>query len=190
MTDPPPTYVKVWIRHWKPWPKIKFKSWQTWLTWAICAIWSSLHCKQYWRKYQPLKTAKLLSGKKFNEPYILCKISSFLKRISPKPFDISRSNFQRYLKLICSFNIQAELFEGRLVLNPGLNLTRVSFLLFKSIFLDNFLFCFWEHLIINLLTKRIKLNLLFKLSYLNWNFALTLGYLNPALNNLAQRLFH
>ena len=29
------------------------------------------------------------------------------------------------------------------------------------------------------------MNFLFKLSYLNWNFALTLGYLNPALNNLA-----
>ena len=45
-----------------------------------------------------------------------------------------------------------------------------------------------EHQIINLWTKRIKLNLLFKLSYLNRNFALTLGYnyLNPALNNPAQ----
>ena len=32
--------------------------------------------------------------------------------------------------------------------------------------------------------KRIK-NLIFKLSYLNSNFALTLGYLKPALNNLA-----
>ena len=30
-----------------------------------------------------------------------------------------------------------------------------------------------------------KLNFLFKLSYLNSNFALTLGYLNPALNNPA-----
>ena len=36
-----------------------------------------------------------------------------------------------------------------------------------------------------MLAKRIKLNLLFKLSYLNLNFALTLGYLNPALNNPA-----
>ena len=35
----------------------------------------------------------------------------------------------------------------------------------------------------NLLTKRIKLKLLHKLSYLNSNFALTLGYLNPAFNN-------
>ena len=34
--------------------------------------------------------------------------------------------------------------------------------------------------------KRIKLNLLFKLSYLSSNFALTLGYLNPASNNPAQ----
>ena len=31
----------------------------------------------------------------------------------------------------------------------------------------------------------MKLNLLFKLSYLNSNFELTLGYLNPALNNSA-----
>ena len=29
----------------------------------------------------------------------------------------------------------------------------------------------------------MKLNLLYKLSYLNSNFTLTLGYLNPALNN-------
>ena len=33
--------------------------------------------------------------------------------------------------------------------------------------------------------KRIKLNLHFKLSYLNSNFVLTLGYVNPALNNPA-----
>ena len=31
----------------------------------------------------------------------------------------------------------------------------------------------------------MKLNLLFKLSYLNSSLMLTLGYLNPALNNLA-----
>ena len=37
--------------------------------------------------------------------------------------------------------------------------------------------------IINLLTKTIKTEMLFKLSKLNPNFALTLGYLNPALNN-------
>ena len=31
------------------------------------------------------------------------------------------------------------------------------------------------------------MNLLFKLSYLSSNFELTLGYLNPALNNSAQQ---
>ena len=35
------------------------------------------------------------------------------------------------------------------------------------------------------MTERIKLNLHFELSNLNSNFALTLGYLNPALNNTA-----
>ena len=39
-----------------------------------------------------------------------------------------------------------------------------------------------------MLTKRIKLNFAFKLSYLNSNFELPLGYLNPALNNLAQQV--
>ena len=58
--------------------------------------------------------------------------------------------------------------------------------MFKSIFVDNFLPYFEEHPTINLITERIKLNLLFKLSNLNSNFALTLGYLNPALNNPAQ----
>ena len=71
------------------------------------------------------------------------------------------------------------------MLNPGLNLTRVSFFLFKSIFGDNFLPYFEEHPTINLMTERIKVNLLFKPSNLNSNFALTLGYFNPALNNPA-----
>ena len=35
-------------------------------------------------------------------------------------------------------------------------------------------------------TLGVKLDLLFKLSYLNSNFALALGYLNTALNNPAQ----
>ena len=35
----------------------------------------------------------------------------------------------------------------------------------------------------NLSKLRIKLNLSFKLSYLSSKFALTLGYLKPALNN-------
>ena len=35
---------------------------------------------------------------------------------------------------------------------------------------------------------RVKLNLRFKLSYVNLNFALTLGYLNRALNDPAQNV--
>ena len=45
---------------------------------------------------------------------------------------------------------------------------------------------FLELRIINLSTKRFKTEMLFKLSTLNSNIALTLGYLNPALNNSAQ----
>ena len=49
------------------------------------------------------------------------------------------------------------------------------------------LFRVFNHQIVE---KRItKLNLHFKLSYLNSNFVLTLGYVNPALNNPAQCFF-
>ena len=88
-------------------------------------------------------------------------------------------------RTVRGFYSWAQLFEGRLALNPGLNLTRVSFSFVQKHFLGQFSLIFIEHRIINLLTKRIKLNLLYKLSYLNSNFALTLGYLNPALNNPA-----
>ena len=54
------------------------------------------------------------------------------------------------------------------------------FLLSKALFLF-----FLQYPIIKLYAKRIKLNLLFKFSYLSSNFALTLCYLNPALNNPA-----
>ena len=37
--------------------------------------------------------------------------------------------------------------------------------------------------------KRFELNFLLKLSDLKSNFTLTLGYLNPALNNPGQQLF-
>ena len=79
---------------------------------------------------------------------------------------------------------RAQLLEGWLVLIQGY-FTLVSFLLFKSIFSDNFLCYLYEHPIINLLTKRIRLNLVLKLSYLNSNFALTLTYLNTAFNSPA-----
>ena len=96
-------------------------------------------------------------------------------------FGDSSHRFMNFDKL-CFFLLSwAQLFEDRLALNPGLNLTQLSFSLLKSIFSDNFL-CYP---IINLLTERINLNLLFKPSNLNSNFALILGYVNPALNKTA-----
>ena len=86
---------------------------------------------------------------------------------------------------VSGFYSWVQLLEGWLALNPGLNLTRVSFPFSQKHFLGQFSLIFIEHQIINLLTKRTKLNLVYKLSYLNSNFALTLGYLNPALNNPA-----
>ena len=56
------------------------------------------------------------------------------------------------------------------------------FLVFKSIFSDIFsvIFRASNH---QLAEKRIKTAMLFKLLNLNSNLALTLSYLNPALNN-------
>ena len=71
----------------------------------------------------------------------------------------------------------AQLFEGPV--NPG-----VFFLCSKAfsliIFFD--IFRASNH---QLVDKKIKTDMLFKLSNLNSNLSLTLGYLNPALNNSA-----
>ena len=48
------------------------------------------------------------------------------------------------------------------MLNPGLNLTRVSFSFVEKHFLGQLSLIFIEHPIINLFTKRIKLNLRYK----------------------------
>ena len=87
------------------------------------------------------------------------------------------------LKIVLT--IWAQLFEGRLALNAGLNLTRVSFSCVQKHFLGQFSVLFLELPVINLQTKRIKTEMLCKLSNLNSNLALTRGYLNPALNNSA-----
>ena len=60
----------------------------------------------------------------------------------------------------------AQLFEGRLALNPGLNLTWVSLSFVKKHFLRQFSLIFIEHRIINLLTK--ELNWIYFISFHIW----------------------
>ena len=74
------------------------------------------------------------------------------------------------------------MFEGRLALNPG-----VFFLCSKvfSRIIFSVIFRASNH---QLVDKRIKTEMLFKLSNVNANLAITLGYLSPALNNLAQKI--
>ena len=67
----------------------------------------------------------------------------------------------------------AQLSEDRLVLNQGQVQPRFLFFFVQNHFLASFSVTF-------------KLKLLFKLSYLNSNFTLTVSYLDPALNNPAQ----
>ena len=71
--------------------------------------------------------------------------------------------------------------------NPGLNLN-LGFFSFCSKAFSRIIFSILSrassHQIVGK-KNNFKLNLLFKLSYMNSNFALTLGYLNPALNNPA-----
>ena len=84
---------------------------------------------------------------------------------------------------LAQFTVESHSASLGLNFNPGFFffLTKA----FSWIIFFNFLIFFLEYRIIKLQTKRIKLNLLFKLSFLNSNFTLTLGYLNPGLNNLA-----
>ena len=72
------------------------------------------------------------------------------------------------------------MFKGRLALNPGfffLWSTAFSLIIFCAIFRAS------NH---QLVDKKNKTEMLFKLSNLNSNHALTMGYLNPALNNSAK----
>ena len=59
--------------------------------------------------------------------------------------------------------------------NPGLNLIKAS-LSFFFLPLGYFSLFFLVHPITKMWTKRMKLNFLFKVSYLNSNFTLTKGY--------------
>ena len=70
--------------------------------------------------------------------------------------------------------------------NPGLNFNLGLFFFSSKAFSRTIFSILFRVANPKLLTKRIKLNMLFKLSYLNSNFELTLGYLNPALNNSAR----
>ena len=83
-------------------------------------------------------------------------------------------------KLGFKFFTRAQLFKGPLALNAGfffLCSTAFSLIIFCAIFRAS------NH---HLVDKKNKTEMLFKLSNLNSNNALSLGYLNPALNNSAQ----
>ena len=87
--------------------------------------------------------------------------------------------------MVISFKLQGPVARRSISANPGVN-TKLFFSV-QKLFEDNFLHLFSEHSINKLKTKRFKLNFFFKLSDLKSNFILTLGYLNPALNNPAQK---
>ena len=103
-----------------------------------------------------------------------------------------RSHFNYYFSSIhtCKdhlyLKIWAQLFEGRLALTQGQILIWVSLFLYSKAFLGKFSVSFSKHQIVILQTKKIRLNFLLKLLDLKSDFTLTLGYLNPALNNPAQ----
>ena len=125
----------------------------------------------------------------FNQSCCFCNIQFSCKFLFPLKcgFFLMATN-QAIFVFQALLASRAQLFEGRLALNPGLILTLVSFSCAQKHFLGEFYLLFLELPIINLQTKRIKTEMLFKLSNLNLNIALTLGYLNPALNNLVQYL--
>ena len=71
----------------------------------------------------------------------------------------------------------------RLNFNPG------SFSFVQKHFLRQFSLLFLEHIVINpIVVNKNKLRVLFKLSNMNLHLSLALGYLKPALIELATRL--
>ena len=80
---------------------------------------------------------------------------------------------------------QGPYVRGPISTNPRIIKIQVAQFLCLRTFFRSFTLFFLEHSIIKLDTKWIQLNFLLKLSDLKSNFTLTLGYLNPALNNLA-----
>ena len=113
------------------------------------------HHKEYMRRYGYLK------GKIMDLKIHPSKTVEFLYLLSHQQFAAHFTN--------------RTIFSGPSCSMADWHLTQVFFLLLKSNLSDNFLCYFKGNPIINLLTKRIKLNLPFELSYLNSNFALTLG---------------
>ena len=71
----------------------------------------------------------------------------------------------------------AQLYDGRLAINPGF------FFLFSKAFSRIIFSVIFKASNNQLVENKIEFELIFKLPYLNSNLALTLGYLDPALNN-------
>ena len=84
----------------------------------------------------------------------------------------------------CSTQLQSPVVQRPNSPNPGLNFNSGFFIsLWQKSFREKFLLLILEHPMIKSQARRFKLNFLLKLSDLKSNFTLTLGYLNPALNN-------
>jgi len=82
--------------------------------------------------------------------------------------------------------VQGPVVRRPISANRGLNFNLGFFFFCSKVFsgiIFSILFRASNHQIVG---KKNKTDFLFKLSYLNSNFVLTLGYLNPALNNPAQ----
>ena len=104
----------------------------------------------------------------------------FLTRL-PTPQDGVENRDKVY-----SFVTQGPVVRRTISANPGLNFNLGFFFFCSKAFsriIFSILFIASNHQFVG---KKNKTDFLFKLSYLNSNFALTLGYLNPALNNPAQ----
>ena len=81
------------------------------------------------------------------------------------------------------------MFAGLLALTGGYILIWGSFSFVQKHFLGQFSLLFLEHIVINpIVVNKNRLKVFFKLSNMNLHLSLTLGYLNPALIELATRL--
>ena len=87
-------------------------------------------------------------------------------------------------EILCSF--QGPVVQRLISPNSGLNCNPAFFISLFKVLLGKFSLFFLEHPMIKLQAKIFELNFLSKFSDLKSNFTLTLGYLNPPLNNQGQ----
>ena len=138
------------------------QSWRNTLNYYrwLQAFWSCLLFSVYNARHDILRTMR----KNCILWQDLCKFTLKKKEVHFNKFWKKIATLQSALKF------RAQLFKGRISASPSVKFTLGFFFFVQKHFLGQFSQIFMEHRITNLLTKRIKLNLLYKVMWQSKKF--------------------